>query len=454
MMKCIYFPGITIAALALLSACGGSSSSSSTTDTSTSGTTNSSPVVDAGTAKIVGSDDFVTLSASASDSDSDTLTYSWAQTSGTAVELFDAATLTPNFYASGLSATQDLVFTLTVSDGTASVTDSVTVTVVDTSEGFVKQSLLSTDLASMELVSCTLNSGADTYCYELVFPANTVGSVTTNGGVGPFCAATTSTPRSEAGFGVYDGATNPGFLPILDAALAMETDGYDIIDEAGNIYIDNPGSTTSTTPDGSSACLEAAFDDSLNLTFIVPAIPSFASSNYTVQSVGNVGVGLNGIPMKGVPPSVINGPSMGGGGGTYTPNIPSLDQCGGHPDPAGYYHWHFIAQATNSVLASDQYNYTEQFGIECGNLDIAFDDPGAFSGYAQDGYPIYGALDLVAGSSVDPNTVEALDECNGHTHATAEFTDGAYHYHALEDAAPNMLTCLKGDYSQNFQTTR
>lgn len=436
---------------AVLAACGGSGSSSSSSNGG-SGTVNNAPVISAGSDQISAVADSVSLSGTASDSDGDALTYSWAQTSGTSVTLSNSTTLAPSFDAPSVDTSEDLVFTLTVSDGSTNVTDTVTVSVFDTSEGYVQQALFSSDLVSMELVSCQLESGTSTACYEVVFPSNTVGSFTATGSVGPFCPATTSTPRSEGGVGVYDGETNPGFLPMVDAALAMETDGYDIIDDDGNIYVANPGSQSNSVPDGSSACLEAAFDNNLEITYLIPAIPEVRSSNYTVQSVGNVGLGKNGIPLKGVPPSVIDGPGMGGG--TYTPNIPSLDPCGGHADPSGYYHWHFIPQATNDVLGSDAYDYTAQYGIECGNFDIETDEPYAFSGFAQDGYPIYGSLDLQQAQQVEPSEVAAVDECNGHTHETTEYPLGAYHYHALNDTAPNMPTCLKGSYSNSFVTIR
>ncbi len=426
----------------LLTACGGSGTSSTTTTTTGA---NSAPVISAGGDASVEPGDGVSLTGTATDADGDALTYNWIQTSGDVVTLSDATTLSPSFSTSTVS---ELVFQLSVSDGTTTVSDSVTVSVAEAAVSLLKASLFSADMTSMELISCTLENGSSTQCYEIKFPSNTVGSVTSVTGVGPYCATSRTQDRSLAGVGVYDGSTNPGFLPILDASLAMEADGYETIGTDGTVYIDD-FSGTSGVPDGASACLEAPFDDSLEITYTIPAFPELRTQNYDIQSVGNVGVGLNGIPMKGVPPSVISGPNMGGVGADYIPNIPSIDPCGGHPDPQGYYHWHFIPQATNSVLESDAYNYTELHGITCGNSAINYDEPYAFSGFAQDGFPIYGAYDFEQGMQTEPDDIAVLDDCNGHEHVTPEFADGAYHYHALKDQAPNMLTCLKGSFVSN-----
>ncbi len=92
---------------------------------------NTAPVADAGAPPIAAEGATVTLSGrGSSDPDDDTLTYAWRQTGGTSVSLSGANTATPGFTApSLLSADAELVFRLTVSDGSLSATDTVTVTV-------------------------------------------------------------------------------------------------------------------------------------------------------------------------------------------------------------------------------------------------------------------------------------------------------------------------------------
>ncbi|WP_233268508.1 YHYH protein [Cellulophaga sp. L1A9] len=195
-----------------------------------------------------------------------------------------------------------------------------------------------TSLLSYNKVACTLEDGTTGDCYELVFSSNPVED-------GPYCPETI---EDIGGLGTYDGATNPGFQ-VLRASLfhAMEADGYDIIDDKGNIRMDD---FNSGRPDTNfEYCLAAAPDNDLKLTFLIPAAPKLSGTNNVIETIELVGVSLDGVPINGNPPSVINGPPMPNATGG---NIPSLDPCGGHNDPAGYYHWHFVPEVMNQVLAA------------------------------------------------------------------------------------------------------
>ena len=71
-----------------------------------------------------------TLDGSASfDIDGQPVTWSWAQTSGTTVTLSSTTNERPTFTAPTVTTNEDLVFTLTVSDGSLTDTDTVTVTI-------------------------------------------------------------------------------------------------------------------------------------------------------------------------------------------------------------------------------------------------------------------------------------------------------------------------------------
>ena len=91
--------------------------------------TNTTPVANAGADFSVETPATVALDGTgSSDADNDTLTYSWSQTSGTTVSLSHANTVRATFNATAVTASTSLTFRLTVSDGLASHTDDVTVT--------------------------------------------------------------------------------------------------------------------------------------------------------------------------------------------------------------------------------------------------------------------------------------------------------------------------------------
>ncbi len=90
-----------------------------------------SPIVDAGENQNVYASETVMLDASGvSDIDDDVLVYEWTQVSGPAVILNDHTSSQPTFVAPAALENQEIVFELTVSDGTSSVVDRVSVNVM------------------------------------------------------------------------------------------------------------------------------------------------------------------------------------------------------------------------------------------------------------------------------------------------------------------------------------
>ena len=88
------------------------------------------PVADAGDDRTVNEGEVVTLHGTGHDPEGRPLTWAWVQSGGSpAVTLSGADTPSPSFTAPDLVASGDLVFSLTVSDGTSTGSDSVTVTV-------------------------------------------------------------------------------------------------------------------------------------------------------------------------------------------------------------------------------------------------------------------------------------------------------------------------------------
>lgn len=75
-----------------------------------------------------------TITASASDRNGDTLTFAWTQVSGSAATLSGEDTATLSFTPAAITADEDLVFEVAVSDGTATVMQQTTVTVKNEAE--------------------------------------------------------------------------------------------------------------------------------------------------------------------------------------------------------------------------------------------------------------------------------------------------------------------------------
>lgn len=267
-------------------------------------------------------------------------------------------------------------------------------------------------LLSSELTTCTLEDGTEADCYAFTFSANPVAD-------GPYCPETVD---ETGGLGVYDGPTNPG-LRVLDADLwaDMASDGYDVVDEDGHVTVVDPGGAPPPAgPGPGPSCLEATPNDGLVLRFLVPAEPTLATAPATIGEVDLIGLSVQGAPINGEPPSVV----------AHDGAIPAIDPCGGHLDPAGYYHWHLAASSANTAM--DNADISE---VRCTNVD---QDDAALVGFARDGFPLYGARDADGSAPTD------LDACSGHTGATADFPDGVYHYHASASEPLNLPTCLVG----------
>jgi hypothetical protein len=263
-----------------------------------------------------------------------------------------------------------------------------------------------------ELVDCTLEDGTAARCWELTF-WSAPDSVT----LGPFCPTTIDDP--DGGIWVWDGADDveAGLYKLNEAFWEqMESAGYDFVEDDGAILITDPGGGAPPSGDGAdSSCLQATPDD-FTLTYQVPLTPSDLGEPELLDTVGHVGIALDGVSIFADAPSVHD-----------TGALPALDPCGGHVDPNGYYHWHFVSDSIQGLLDD------ADVGATCGREQ----DASALFGFAYDGYPLYGPADQ------DDTVPDDLDECHGHVGPTRQFPDGAYHYHATLDA-PNLPPCLIG----------
>ena len=132
-----------------------------------------------------------------------------------------------------------------------------------------------------------------------------------------------------------------------------------------------------------------------SLVFRIPDSPTPAATPQATP-LGPIGVALNGVPIF----NQYAGPNQ-----PLTNEINSFDQYNGHPQQTGMYHHHveplFITAARGKS---------------------------GLLGFLLDGYPVHGPVENgVTLVSAD------LDAYHGHTHATAEYPQGIYHYHITAD---------------------
>ena len=92
---------------------------------------NTPPTVDAGQDQTVNEDTQVTLSGTTTDADGDLLTYLWSHDQATGIIINNSTSLLTTFTAPQVSSNTTFTFTLTASDGNATGSDTVSITVLD-----------------------------------------------------------------------------------------------------------------------------------------------------------------------------------------------------------------------------------------------------------------------------------------------------------------------------------
>ena len=92
---------------------------------------NTPPTVDAGQDQAVNEDTQVTLSGTATGADGDLLTYLWSHDQATDIIINNSTSLLTTFTAPQVSSNTTFTFTLTASDGNATGSDTVSITVLD-----------------------------------------------------------------------------------------------------------------------------------------------------------------------------------------------------------------------------------------------------------------------------------------------------------------------------------
>lgn len=133
----------------------------------------------------------------------------------------------------------------------------------------------------------------------------------------------------------------------------------------------------------------------VNLTYKIPLNPTVAT-NHQATSGGPIGVAINGVPFFNQY-AAMNSPLEN--------EIETFDQYNGHPQEMGQYHYHIEPLYLTAVYGES-----------------------ALLGFLLDGFPVYGPVEdgqLVTSSD--------LDIYHGHSHVTADYPNGIYHYHITAD---------------------
>ncbi len=152
----------------------------------------------------------------------------------------------------------------------------------------------------------------------------------------------------------------------------------------------------------------------------MPISPAEATSK-TVTPFGTIGLALNGVAFFN---------ENAAPGDEITDELFTFDQCSGHPQNSGLYHYHVDpvclirdlggnVTEESTTVGPDTYSWIEDDGSNAGLL----------LGFLTDGFPVYGPLGDGETDCNEDAVTEAIDEYNGHSHCTADFSSAIYHYH-------------------------
>ena len=228
------------------------------------------------------------------------------------------------------------------------------------------------------------------------------------------CAGSSSAPTSSNATSSTPGTSTPntstslppGYDKFINGATARVDGDFVVVSTtdvpnhpspyfgAGNAMYEAPQAGMQVNPNRIAA---------QSYVFRIPRTPG-AAATPSDTPLGAIGVALNGVVFFN---------QYAAGRTPLGPEIVSFDRYNGHPAQRNEYHYHlepvFLTASSKSALL----------------------------GFMLDGLPLYGPL------NVDGTTPTGLDACNGHSHATAEYPGGIYHYHVLA-APPYLVGCYKG----------
>ena len=141
----------------------------------------------------------------------------------------------------------------------------------------------------------------------------------------------------------------------------------------------------------------------MTITYYIPVTPEYSTESIRFRR-GSLGLAFNGVNFD--PPAPTHAILA-----AHT--VAPLDDCGGHVNPHGGYHYHAATGCTKKIEQKDEHT--------------------AMIGYALDGFGIF------ALNTKNKEQLTDLDECRGHTDATR-----GYHYHVGEPGSNEIISCWHG----------
>lgn len=288
---------------------------------------------------------------------------------------------------------------------TKSPSMTVKVTPVDASL-FMKENLLN-EIAKED---CTLSDGTKTTCYKIV-----VKGKPQEHNMGPWCPERIDDGKEKGGIWFRDGAVfdvDGKFISNLDKFYSDPQ--WKLYREDGSVKITDTQAACEAAarpdvdPKYNNYCVQCSpvYYEKQSFTYLIPVDPVYLDTANSRFGRGAVlGVAFNGVRFD--PPAPLQAI-------LDAHTLAPLDDCGGHVNPHGGYHYHAATGCSKEAKPkSEQHS--------------------ALLGYALDGFGIYARIDK---DGKEPND---LDQCGGHNDETI-----GYHYHAGKSGGNQVISCFHG----------
>lgn len=261
------------------------------------------------------------------------------------------------------------------------------------------------------IVPCKLSGGEETKCLRI-----TTIAAPTNHDTGPFCPRTVSSTADESGTWVKDGElydVDGKFIENL--ATFYDDDEWQMFDpKTGKVTLVEGRLGCEVAGDPTSAdrykntCVECDVefmgDEDVTQTYFIPLKPTkFLWRGAKIGKESGVGLALNGVKFDAPAPLhlILGGHTLG-----------PFDDCVGHGNPHGGYHYHGVAGCEEQA-------------------DASIPEHAPIIGVSMDGYNIHTRTDR---NGEEPDD---LDRCRGH-----DVKGLGYHYHANSAGSNQIIGCF------------